>query len=428
MKKTVTGFPAFQILIGTTVPELTKTYTPISHADVINHIRKEIGKAGFKITKEDYKATGNGQVGIGIYRMEYKYDKNIELLASFMNSYDTSYAFRFTMGAGVKGCDNAMFLCDDVSKTYKKFHKGDANVLSSNQIADQFAGAGGFWELALKDKDAMRAIYLTGDSSDPFYKIITDMYFETEMLTGFQLNIIKQGLKDSFGAYDTMESSLWSYYNHVLKALQESHPASWVSTQKYFHECVSSEFSLPSYQTTSVHIEPVAAPVFVDPLLESLARPTSIESVSSAGMYIKALKEKALLNYKEKEQEIHDKEHDILIEHLSTGMIIKDGLSSLIIPVEENPVPSITTELLSFGNCIIPGSFDEIEIPNPDTMDQERRDAMRLNNITPVKTPYISSAAKLAMKNDKFAVFHESECVIIDEECEELDDDEELPF
>ena len=342
MKKTISGFPAFKLLLSTAVPVLTKTYTPIAHDDIVNRVREEIGKAGFKITKEDYKATGNGQIGIGIYRMEYKFDKSIELLASFMNSYDTSYAFRFTLGVGVKGSDNTMFLCDDASKVYKKFHKGDANVLSNNQISEQFANAGEFWELALQDKDVMCGLPMDTENQDAFFKIITDIYFQDSLLTGYQMGIIKDELSEKhvqpWHTGVTLES-LWHYYNCVLVALQESHPATWVSTQKTFHKRVSEIFTLPSYGTGKI-------------VKTESAITMDMES-SPAGILMATFAKDGITT-------------DIVTIPVPEEPFMKVAeFIASIDPITEDPkvsvVKLVTTDediLLDFGNCIIPGSFD----------------------------------------------------------------------
>lgn len=162
MKKTISGQDAFNIMLITPTPEKTRTYTPILHGNIISQTRKEIGKAGFKVIGEDYRATTNGQIAIGTYRVEYKHDPDIELMVAFLNSYDKSYAFRFALGASVKASNNSFFISDASFGFYKKFHKGEAGILSADNIAKQLMTADKYWDSLVAVKDAMKRIVLPG--------------------------------------------------------------------------------------------------------------------------------------------------------------------------------------------------------------------------------------------------------------------------
>ena len=78
MKRTLNGMNAYSKMLSTAQPEKTETYTPISHASVINRVRSEITNAGFIITGEDYRCSNDGQVALGTLRMNYKSDPDIE--------------------------------------------------------------------------------------------------------------------------------------------------------------------------------------------------------------------------------------------------------------------------------------------------------------------------------------------------------------
>ena len=232
---------AFTTMITAEAPEKTRTYTPILHTNIISQARKEIGKAGFKIVGEDYRCTANGQIAVGTYCIEYKPDPDIELMAAFMNSYDKSYAFRFALGANVKASTNSFIIGNDMFSFYKKFHKGEAGILSSNSIATQLLTADKYWETLVKVKDAMKSNILSDRTA---YQLLGHLFFDSEMLTGYQMNIIKEEMKKTEFEYRSHPKSLWSYFNYITHALKEAHPSNWLDDHNKLFDILNDEFTL----------------------------------------------------------------------------------------------------------------------------------------------------------------------------------------
>jgi hypothetical protein len=259
MKKTISGLNAFNLMLTTTVPDKTRTYSPISHSAIINQTRREIGKTGFRILGDDYRATSNGQLAIGTYRIEYKQDPDIELMVAFLNSYDKSYAFRFAIGANVKASGNSMFLSDTSFGFYKKFHKGDASILSASNISKMISSADKYWESLIQAKDAMKSRIINDRKA---YEIIGHLFFDSEILNGYQMNIIKEQIKKVGYEYNCHPKSLWSYFNHITLSLKDAHPSDWIDYHKQLFEILNAEFSL--VEEIAEETQPVFA--FTDPL------------------------------------------------------------------------------------------------------------------------------------------------------------------
>lgn len=232
MKTTIKGMDAFTKMFTAEVPEKTKTYTPIYHSSVFATIRKEIATAGFKINAENYRCSNDGKIALGTISIEYKEDSDIQLCASFVNSYNKQHAFRFTLGATVKVCDNGMIISDSKFGGFKKVHKSDADILSKGKIAEIIRDAGSYWDTLVKCKDDLKAHSLTQDERN---SILGSLFFDTEVLNGMQMNIIAKELKNSSFDYEADTDSAWLLYNHITLALKETHPADWIEAQIKVH-------------------------------------------------------------------------------------------------------------------------------------------------------------------------------------------------
>lgn len=250
MKRTVNGFDAYNRIITAEQPARTDSYTPIMHSNVISQVRKEIGKAGFIITAEDYRSTNNGQVAIGNYRINYKSDPDIELTASFMNSYNKQFAFRFTIGAMVRVCLNGMFVSDGKFGFFKRVHKGDADILSGSVISDYLKNADDYWGTLVQAKDELKDKSL--NKADKF-NLLGQLFFDDKLLTTLQMNIIRKEMENPSFEYGVHSDTAWALYNHVTLALKESHPANWMDDHYAIHDRFAEYLDLSSHRTKYMH-------------------------------------------------------------------------------------------------------------------------------------------------------------------------------
>ena len=241
MKRTKSGMEAYAKILSTPLPEKTESYTPISHASVINRVRSEIANAGFIVTGEEYRCTNDGQIALGTFRMNYKADPDIELSANFTNSYNKKLAFRFNLGGLVKVCMNGMMLNNNKFGKFKRVHKGTANVLAEGAITDYINNASEYWDSLVAHKNDMKDLYVTRGQQ---YEILGELFFKREVLNTMQLNTIKKELvKPSFD-YKVDQDTVWALYNHITLALKDAHPSDWMEHQVKVHELFSEYFDL----------------------------------------------------------------------------------------------------------------------------------------------------------------------------------------
>lgn len=259
MKRTMNGMMAYAKILSTPLPEKTDTYTPISHASVINRVRSEITTAGFIITGEEYRCTNDGQIALGTFRMNYKSDPDIELSANFTNSYNKQLAFRFNLGGLVKVCMNGMVLNNNKFGKFKRVHKGTADVLAEGVISDYINNASEYWDSLVLHKEKMKDIIL---SETMQHHLLGELFFKRDVLNTMQLNTIKKELiKPSFD-YKVDLNSAWTLYNHVTLALKDSHPSDWMDYQIKVHELFDEYLELNPSVTAEEDDDDI---VYVDP-------------------------------------------------------------------------------------------------------------------------------------------------------------------
>lgn len=241
MKRTLNGMNAYSKMLSTAQPEKTETYTPISHASVINRVRSEITNAGFIITGEDYRCSNDGQVALGTLRMNYKSDPDIELAANFTNSYNKQFAFRFNLGGLVKICMNGMMLNNSKFGAYKRVHKGAADILAEGKISEFINDADEYWTSLVEHKNAMKGTLL---SSAGQHDILGELFFKKDILNTMQLNTIKKEFAKPSFDYKVDTDSAWALYNHITLSLKDAHPSDWMDHQSKVHEVFSNMLSL----------------------------------------------------------------------------------------------------------------------------------------------------------------------------------------
>lgn len=264
MKRTVNGMIAYGKMLSTPLPEKTKTYTPISHKDVVSRVRAEIAAAGYIITGEDYKCTQDGTVAIGNFKLNYKADPDIELSANFMNSYNKQYAFRFSLGGLVKVCMNGMMLSNSKFGAYKRVHKGAADILAAGKISEFIKDSEEYWTTLVQHKEALRDKLITKGAA---YTILGKLFFEHSILTTMQLNMIKKEMEKPSFEYNADPESAWVLYNHITLALKEAHPSTWMDDQVKMHQVFC---ELLGIYEDNVEFEEVDASVQEDIIPEEL--------------------------------------------------------------------------------------------------------------------------------------------------------------
>lgn len=212
------------------VPAKTATYTVISHGFIIDEIMSELGKAGFEIISEEYRANNNLEVARGSYIIKRTEDSSFSMSFNWVNSYDKSTKFQCSVGGYV--WENNSYVIEKEDNTFIRKHTGGADELAKLTIADKIANAEKYYKSVLDTKALMENITV---SRGEVAKILGDLYFNFDMISIEQLSGIKKEYMKPSYVYPTYSDSLWTIYCHILTIIKSSHPKTWLMQQGFIH-------------------------------------------------------------------------------------------------------------------------------------------------------------------------------------------------
>ena len=252
-------------LISIDLPVHGDSYTVISHESVMDYAYTELANAGFGIVTEDYRATADGQIAQGIYRLNYNSDPELSMMFAWTNSYNKQVRFKCGVGAYVNQVGTVM-VCGDMGSWARK-HTGSADEEPVQTIKDQITDAKMYYNQLVADKEAMKGISMTKRKQSQLLGIL---FAEYKILTTEQASMIRNEMDKPSHVFDDT-NSLWAFYNYVTTALQHSHPKTWMEDQRVLHYFISSVNNFSTPQAGPQVISQVEA--VVDPLTTNYGQP-----------------------------------------------------------------------------------------------------------------------------------------------------------
>ena len=239
-------------LIGIPLPVHADTYTVISHENVMDYSKTALINAGFTIEREEYRATADGQIAQGVFRLHYGTDQELSMMFAWTNSYNKQVRFKCGVGAYIN-TNGTVMVCGDMGNWARK-HTGTADTETIATITEQVTNAHMYYNQLVSDKNVMQTISMTKRKQAQLLGIL---FAEYQILTTEQASIVRQQMdKPSYVFADN--NSLWAFYNYVTLALQQSHPKTWMEDQRILHYFINSVNNFPvCSQPTQVPVEEV---------------------------------------------------------------------------------------------------------------------------------------------------------------------------
>jgi hypothetical protein len=202
------------------LPARTDTYSPVSHAEIIEAIRINARTNNLKIIRDRVYSNLLGTRVTGFFDVEdgteFGNIHGLKMMFGYRNSYDKSMSVAFVAGASVWICGNGCISGDLMA--FKRKHTGTVAEELNDKIqvgVDRMRSD--FGRLTL-EVDVMKNYNLTERQKA---EILGVMYFERNLVTPTQLSIIKNELTQS---EHFKEDNAWSLYNNVTESLKKSHP------------------------------------------------------------------------------------------------------------------------------------------------------------------------------------------------------------
>ena len=220
-------------LTSIALPVYEDSYTVISHASVIDMSMAELKTAGFTVKEEEYRATADGKIAQGAYKLHYNSDPELYMMFAWTNSYNKQVRFRCGIGAHINST-GARMVCGEMGNWSRK-HTGTADEETAKTIKDQIANAQMYYNQLVADKENMKKIIMNKRRQAQMLGIL---FAEYQILTTEQASMVRQQMDKSLFIFDDPDS-LWAFYNYVTLALQHSHPKTWMEDQRILHYFIS---------------------------------------------------------------------------------------------------------------------------------------------------------------------------------------------
>jgi hypothetical protein len=236
------------------LPVFAKSYTVISHGDVIDTALDLLEKQGLVVEQELYKCNADGEVAQGVYKIKDEQDPEMSMMFAWSNSYDKSMRFKAAIGAKVNVSGNSIIAGDH--SNWGRKHTGTALQEAIDTIKHQIVNGATYYSQLLEDKRRMANI-ITPIRYQA--ELLGRILFEDKILSLEQMSIVKTEMKkpsfDYGENYD--KDSLWIFYNNIICALKKAHPRHWMDQQRQVHHFLCQEFNMGNHQTIPLIETPV---------------------------------------------------------------------------------------------------------------------------------------------------------------------------
>ncbi len=225
-----------EALIATPLPVQTRTYKPVSHAELIDLSLGGIQKAGLTLEEEHYRSSKQGQIAMGRYTIGGMDDPTMKLQISWQNSYDKTLRLTFAVGAIVLVCGNGMVSSRSIN-CFRKKHMGEIQTFAPQTITEYINNASEFFHGIQMDRDEMQKVLISPTAAA---ELLGRLYFEEDVLESTQLGIIRKEMIHPSFDYG-YPGTLWELYQHVTYAIGGIHPTRWMRDHIKAHEFFMNE-------------------------------------------------------------------------------------------------------------------------------------------------------------------------------------------
>jgi hypothetical protein len=211
------------LLLAAELPKQTRTYKPVSHAQLMDLTLESIHQAGFELSSETYSSARNGAVANGKFAIKNVADSEMQLQIGWQNSYDKSLSLKFAIGTKIFICANGSVSGD--YGAFKKKHQGEIQTFTPQAITEYIKRAGEAFQNMQAEREVMKTIELDRRVQA---ELIGRMIIEEQFIESTQLNIIKRELEKPTHDYGAA-NSLWELYQFTTFSMKEVHPSLWMN-------------------------------------------------------------------------------------------------------------------------------------------------------------------------------------------------------
>ena len=219
------------------LPEETKSYTVISHGEIIDKVETALNANNFYIKSKKYQYSFDGEVVLATLEIHSTKDLDIGMTFNWCNSYNKKLRFGCYIGGFIYS-NNATLIGSDGINWLRK-HTGTANSESMYVIDQVINYADEFFDNLIIEKNDMRN---TPISESEYSNILGDLYFNKKYFTSSQSSSIIKTKEDRNKNNDFVDdNNLWGLYKDIMHGLNGSDLTKWQLQQQKIHYILLSE-------------------------------------------------------------------------------------------------------------------------------------------------------------------------------------------
>ena len=212
------------------VPEMTRTYKPIYHGQVIDLIRESSLRAGLRIKEEKFASAKDADVVYGRHIFD-EGDSEMNLQIVWTNSYDKSKKLSVALSSIVLVCGNGMISSRNVHHFSKK-HVGEIQTYAPAEMTEYVNRAEEIFSSLQVERERMKQIEVDQRTTS---ELVGRIYMEHEFLSPNNLSVLKKEIEHPTHDYKAL-GSLWSLYNAITFSIGGIHPSHWLQDHLDAHE------------------------------------------------------------------------------------------------------------------------------------------------------------------------------------------------
>ena len=318
-----------EYLRKTQLPVATKSYTVISHGDIIDAVREMLAKHGFIITSELYKAECNGDVALGFMQIETLNDPDMAMTFNWTNSYNKMVRFSCSIGGFIY--DNQVpFVSTTNQASWNRKHTGTALEETMEVIEAMVASADDHFAQIVAMKEKFKSIDV---NRKEYAKLMGLLYFDKQVISSEQINVIKREYeKPSFDYTD--KGTLWELYKMIMFGIVNQAPKNWYRQQMDINSYVQ-----VLYNIASIELENETQATELDLNVvndDSEEQVLDIQAVQEEVEIVPDVHQEDIIEF------ITDEEEDVVMEQIFTP----------VLPCVGHEVESVKDEMESIDNLI----------------------------------------------------------------------------
>ena len=208
-------------IMNAVAPQQTRTYTPISHNEIISTIHDYCRISNLKVVDEKYMTDKDCNQVTGKLTLDMG-DDTMGAMIGFQNSYNKTLSAKFAIGASVFICSNGMVVGDFA---FKSKHQGDARYDMLYHMGDAIKATKLKFSDSVVLREDMKKIHFSEKS---LHELIGKLFMNQDILRATQINMFQQEYNKAIPKYDygVSKNNLWNIYNLCTDTIErKSHPS-----------------------------------------------------------------------------------------------------------------------------------------------------------------------------------------------------------